>query len=205
MDAHGQPLHEGGQYEMLTPNYAIPDKITVDRILPEKLVYTVHTDMMDYQSEMTREDMANEGYTFSPSMEAPDSTDGFNAPEEHPIRPGQDAQPQTDDLSDQSTVVSHEAVELDPSLFPDRAWLADEDSDPVAADPYALASFGGEFGTSRQSRSMPEARYAGKDYSPREQREFIDEPGMARNADRLDLSGTHYEFETSVDDGFLWD
>jgi hypothetical protein len=38
----------------------------------------------------------------------------------------------------------------------------------------------------------------GADYSPREQREFVNEPGEARNLDKLDLSGTHYE------DEFLW-
>lgn len=34
---------------------------------------------------------------------------------------------------------------------------------------------------------------AGKKFSPREQREFIDEQGVARNADKLNLAGTHYE------------
>ena len=37
------------------------------------------------------------------------------------------------------------------------------------------------------------AREAGKKFSPYEQRQFIDEKGTARNADMLDLSGTHYE------------
>lgn len=36
-------------------------------------------------------------------------------------------------------------------------------------------------------------RTAGKKFTPREQREFIDEQGVARNADKLDLEGTHYE------------
>lgn len=34
---------------------------------------------------------------------------------------------------------------------------------------------------------------AGRKFSPSEQREFIDEQGVARNADKLDLGGTHYE------------
>jgi DNA-directed RNA polymerase subunit M/transcription elongation factor TFIIS len=37
-----------------------------------------------------------------------------------------------------------------------------------------------------------EARTSGKKFSPREQREFIDEDGTARNADKLELEGTHY-------------
>ncbi len=36
-------------------------------------------------------------------------------------------------------------------------------------------------------------RTAGKKFSPREQREFIEEEGTARNADKLELGGTHYE------------
>jgi hypothetical protein len=36
-------------------------------------------------------------------------------------------------------------------------------------------------------------RTAGAKYTPREQREFISERGVARNADLLDLDGTHYE------------
>lgn len=35
-------------------------------------------------------------------------------------------------------------------------------------------------------------RVAGKHFTPREQRELIDEDGIARNSDMLDLAGTHY-------------
>lgn len=36
-------------------------------------------------------------------------------------------------------------------------------------------------------------RLAGKHFTPREQRELIDEDGIARNSDMLDLAGTHYK------------
>lgn len=36
-------------------------------------------------------------------------------------------------------------------------------------------------------------RVAGKHFTPREQRELIDEGGVARNSDMLDLDGTHYK------------
>lgn len=36
-------------------------------------------------------------------------------------------------------------------------------------------------------------REAGKKFTPHEQRQFVDERGVARNADKLDLAGTHYE------------
>jgi hypothetical protein len=50
-------------------------------------------------------------------------------------------------------------------------------------------------------------RLAGKKYTPMEQREFIDEPGEARNSNKLDLENTHYTDEpslSSMDDYFLW-
>jgi hypothetical protein len=45
---------------------------------------------------------------------------------------------------------------------------------------------------------------AGKKYTPMEQREFIDEGGDARNKDKLDLKGTHYEAKQIPDDYFLF-
>jgi hypothetical protein len=36
------------------------------------------------------------------------------------------------------------------------------------------------------------AKFAAKDFTPREQREFIDESGEARNLGKLDLRDTHY-------------
>jgi hypothetical protein len=34
---------------------------------------------------------------------------------------------------------------------------------------------------------------AGRNFSPREQKDFVDEEGTARNMDRLNLEGTHYQ------------
>jgi hypothetical protein len=45
-------------------------------------------------------------------------------------------------------------------------------------------------------------REAGRRFTPREQREFIDEPGTARNTDKLDLGGTHYEVRSYIDRGY---
>ena len=36
-------------------------------------------------------------------------------------------------------------------------------------------------------------REAGKRFTPKEQRTLIDEDGVARNSDMLDLAGTHYK------------
>lgn len=54
---------------------------------------------------------------------------------------------------------------------------------------------------------MDGVRTAGAKFTPMEQREFIDEAGVARNADKLDLAGTHYESSSRVEvdpDHFLF-
>ena len=44
----------------------------------------------------------------------------------------------------------------------------------------------------------------GASFTPREQREFIEEAGVARNADKLNLAGTHYESSRSeVDEDYF--
>ena len=46
---------------------------------------------------------------------------------------------------------------------------------------------------------------AGKDYTGFEQRQLINEPGVARNLSRLDLDNTHYRWDENEDeDSFLW-
>lgn len=49
-------------------------------------------------------------------------------------------------------------------------------------------------------------RVGGARYTPLEQRDFIDEDGVARNADKLDLTNTHYEanIEYTINDHFLF-
>lgn len=48
-------------------------------------------------------------------------------------------------------------------------------------------------------------KLAGKKYTPMEQREFIDEQGVARNSDKMDLSNTHYESNAELtEDDFLF-
>ena len=83
-----------------------------------------------------------------------------------------------------------------------RAWLNESDSNDFDFD--RVAQFAAKGGASRNlsdiaARDPRNAeiaarlnKNAGAKFSPREQREFIDEEGVARNADRLNLDGTHY-------------
>ena len=231
-DESGQPLQEGAEYEMKVGGSAIPDRVTIERILPEKLTYIIHSGDVDFRDTVTRDQLDFDGTVFSAvdyDNTGEDSMDRFPG-EEMPPRPGDDGYPQQDDLSTTTTVVSavrqygdelqrgycdycgdaskgvyktvngmvcptcagepqsgqqQPVTEFEPVSLEnytgsfqgdpvdDRAWLI-EDSSPVAVDPVLMA------------------KLAGKNYSPREQREFIDESGEARNLDRLDLEGTHY-------------
>jgi hypothetical protein len=48
-------------------------------------------------------------------------------------------------------------------------------------------------------------RTAGAKFTPMEEREFVEEQGVARNADKLVLDGTHYESKKNVPDAhFMW-
>lgn len=109
-----------------------------------------------------------------------------------------------------------EDIEIDPA---NREWL-NGDSSPLEFSDRTLAM--ASSGTSRNIQDIAKRdprnaevrerlnKNAGARFSPREQREFIDEDGTARNADLLDLEGTHYEarFDSRarpdrVDDNYL--
>jgi hypothetical protein len=109
-----------------------------------------------------------------------------------------------------------EDIEIDPA---NREWL-NGDSSPLEFSDRTLAM--ASSGASRNIQDIAKRdprnaevrerlnKNAGAKFSPREQREFIDEDGTARNADLLDLEGTHYEarFDSRarpdrVDDNYL--
>jgi hypothetical protein len=184
-DESGEPLQEGADYEMKTAHSPIPTRVTIEKIFPEKLTYLIHSGDVDYRDKITRDQLDIDGTSFVPLSDGGDGDDSMGEPfpgEEMPIRPGQDALPQEDDLSSPSTVMSaFEPVSLDTytgsfegDKVDDRSWLMEGSSSEIEVDPALMA------------------KMAGKNYSPREQREFIDERGEARNLDRLDLAGTHY-------------
>lgn len=198
VDTNGESLVEGAQYEMKSPNYEIPDRVTIDRVLPDKLVYTIHSGDVDFSDTVDKDQLALDGTQFLPvDMDdtQADSEGGFPT-DEAPIRPGQDALPQQDDLSTPATVVSS-TEEFEPVGLEnytgsfkgdapnDRSWLMESSGGSVEVDPALMA------------------KLAGKDFTPREQREFIEESGTARNLDRLSLEGTHYVLD-STDDQFNW-
>lgn len=188
VDENGDPLQEGQNYELKSNEYAIPDRVTIERIDGDEMVFTIHSGDVDYRDSLTRDDMETFGYSFSTAdTDGVDSISQFEM-EEDPIRPGDDGFPQEDDLTEPATVVSR-LDNYTGSFHGDnpsgRGWLMGGGG--VDVDPDLMAKF------------------AGKDYSPREQREFIDEQGTARNLDKLDLDGTHYVMDDELGTGdSLW-
>jgi len=189
VDEDGDPLVEGQDYELLSAEYAIPDKITVEQIDGDTMIFTIHSGDVDYRDELSGDDIETFGYKFtSPESDGIDSVSDFEMEDEDPIRPGHDPIPQVDDLTEPATVVSS-LEEYTGSFRGDnpnnRDWLME--GQRVDVDPALME------------------KLAGKDYTPREQREFIDEDGTARNLDKLDLDGTHYVLDDDLGTGdTLW-
>ena len=179
-DNVGQPLVEGQTYQMRSPQYQIPDEVTVDKITPNKIEVTVHGDLgMDYKDEISPDQLDAFAFSFEPKVRTMEQEHQFSPEQNHDAPVGDIADPsQADDLTGGGQ---------------DRGWLMDEQSggDFEGVDPGVLA------------------KLAGKDFNYNEQKAFIDEPGVARNSGKLDLAGTHYEDfgfgqDHDVDVEFLW-
>lgn len=166
-DEHGQPLRAGHEYLMKSAEYAIPERITVDEVTPEKLTYTNHTGQLEFRDVLTRLDIQNEQLHFvstTHQAEHEDETHDGAQEQEHEPHTEVETAPNDAGLVPLSHLSMTAAVNGEIPYYEDRAWLLDDDTQKTA----------------------------GKDFSATEQREFINEAGTARNLDRLDLSGTHY-------------
>lgn len=79
-----------------------------------------------------------------------------------------------------------------------------DDIDSFLDDSSPHTSSAPESGETGPAWLMEGARTAGAHMSPWEQRGYIDEDGDARNADKLQLGGTHYEMDDVLNDSFLF-
>jgi hypothetical protein len=155
VDDQGAQIEEGQEYEMKTGNHAVPDRVKIERILPDKITYTVDSGDVTYRHELTKQQVDTDGTTFTsaaPADQIIDSADGFQD-QVDPPRPGDDGAPQVHDLSTPSTVHSTvsdsegEIVSLDNytgsfsgDAAEDRTWLLSGSSDGgVDVDPGLMA------------------------------------------------------------------
>jgi hypothetical protein len=101
---------------------------------------------------------------------------------------------------DSRTEISYQDVEMEGLTF--EPYEHGDDQDLPEEDAIYNDSTSGDETDLTNSAQMF-AKSAGYSYSQSEQRDFINEQGSARNADKLDLSNTHYRTE-SEDDDFLF-
>lgn len=176
-DDGGQPLQVGQTYQMHSPNYEIPDTIEITDIKPDGISVKLTGEYgQAHGAEITKEDLSLYQYTFTPG--------GAHEPEINSVDPEQssdsyagDASPgQQTDISDSS---GYRQTSAEDHGDPDLSWLRDEEDS---------------------------SRTAGAQFTMNEQRQFIDERGVARNQDKLDLAHTHYDagYRADDEDSFLF-
>jgi hypothetical protein len=169
-DDQGGPLQANQYYELYTKTYDIPDLVRVDDVKPDAIVYTLMGDGgLNTSESVSKEEADIMGYRFIPSQGPGDGEvqpEGLEANNDD--NSSYEGAPEQSDLSPHSLVSS--------STDNGREWL-----------------MGNVSGGNEGHREWLMDRTAGRQYNQWEQREFIDEDGSARNADKLDLIGTHYE------------
>lgn len=231
VDEQGQPLKVGMEYEMYSDKYDIPDMIRIEAVKPDVIEYTLTGEYgIEHRTEITHEEAQLENLHFVPAHDdgAELEDPGLEQNQDDIQRPSPGFE-QTD-LSQphmtMSAVVPGEVAAPNPPLS------APSDLPPEYYTPHQqCASCGTHFpegdtvcqgcGTyvgedlpvhaSTDDETGPEwlmegVHTAGARFTPTEQRDFIDEEGVARNADKLNLQGTHYESraDSIADDQFLF-
>lgn len=126
----------------------------------------------------------------------------FEAPAvEHPLGPTMGSIESRMGTAPPLQMNSHD-IALAENYSPEVATFFNNDNpDP---EPHAHEASTGETGPAWLMEGvMPSTHIAGAHMTPWEQRGYIDEVGDARNADKLQLSGTHYEMD-DLSDSFLF-
>jgi hypothetical protein len=189
MDAQGNPLQANAYYELYTKNYDIPDLVRIDDVKPggSEIVYTLMGDGgLNTSESVSKEEADIMGYKFVPSQEGATLRSSPRALRRTTTTtPPTKVRPETSDLSTPHALVAS-------GTGTGREWLMG----------------GGSGGGNEGHREwlMDGQHTAGRQYNQWEQRDFIDEDGSARNADKLDLAGTHYEaaYDEAPADQFLF-
>lgn len=191
---------------------------------------------LSHQTEVTKEEADIEGIEFSPAdsgdQEITEEGLGHHDDQRQGVRPGETHDQSTphvlmtkrnytgeeyangtycEDYGHSVSDTDGKCVYCDAQVKEPRepSHQIDEHVDmPPAPDDLRHASRGWLLGDESASDTFPTewTKTAGKKYTPTQQREFIDEQGEARNRDKLNLAGTHYEEDDGLDllDDFLF-
>lgn len=200
-DESGAPLKVGQTYEMYSNNYDIPDRIKIDAVKPDVINFTLVGEYgLSHQTELTHEEASVESTSFVP-------TDAAVEPAAEEAGEGAQPVPGPGDQTDLSTPHEMMTANFDPDALPSYdpkvAAFFDDDPMPQQHQAQAIESDGTGPAWLMDGVTPTGSRVAGANMTPWEQRDYIDEMGDARNSDKLQLDGTHYETDT-LSDSFLW-
>lgn len=242
-DSEGNGLQTGQEYEMHSPQYAIPDIVRIEQIKPDAIEYTITGEYgLEHRTELSKQEATIEKIEFIPSNEpTPEEPESPPMDDFERVAPGE-----TGDLSTPHVKLQHRQSTMtcprcqEPVVQPAGTtpngdkytcgkcgnWWVSSPTGMTSTDPASIGitadskyRFWDEQGSPKiecgecahlqnpgtyvcercgtpisDERLMAHPqKTAGKDYTMMEQREFIDEQGEARNRDKLNLSGTHYE------------
>lgn len=252
-DTSGQPLEVGGEYEMHSSQWAIPDVVRIETVKPDGLTISevgqydpANADPTQPQvspiHDLSKEEAEVQGLTFVPTSGGEDESAVGSGGNNIQDGPGQTQNTQPVHTPDFNPGIRSHVENLCPACNyshfasmmtspvstqnecyrcgniwnnydvqdditdneDSRVWL-NESEDLFVPDARAMAM--ASSGKSRNVRDIAErdsklqrtkqilnanSKTAGKKFTLKEQRDFIDEEGIARNSDRLDLDGTHY-------------
>jgi RimJ/RimL family protein N-acetyltransferase len=203
LDQDGAPLQVGAEYEMYSNQYDIPDIVRIEAVRPNSIDYTLTGAYnLEHRTTLTLQEAQIDGVTFSRSQD-----DTPDAPHDETATDGQvDQTSLYQSKQGQAPAMNY----IEPPDIPQSLQVNDyrRMRNQGEAQKDTLASkceYCGQRGhDSSQCPAQGQLQVtAGKKYSPSEQKEFIHEEGLARNADKLDLTNTHYE-STTVADSFLF-
>lgn len=171
-DVNGQPLQVGQTYEVYSDKYDIPDIVTINNVKPDAIEWTLQG-----SHELTgRQSISHQEALLDGMTFQPsgsaDAPDGNNVTG---IEQNDDTVNQTQPGYEQSDLSS-------PHMMVGSSAENTEHNDPAL--------------------DWLSPHTAGARFSPMEQKDFIEEAGVARNSDKLDLQGTHYE--SATEDSFLF-
>jgi predicted nucleic acid-binding Zn-ribbon protein/DNA-directed RNA polymerase subunit M/transcription elongation factor TFIIS len=200
----GHPLEEQQQYELHTPGIAIPDIVKIVQKKPDSIVLEfTGAHNMGFTKEVSRDEFNVEGYNFTPLRGL--DQEQAQAPDQDEFQPAQEEFGNAGagtDSSPHQVMTSWNLIEDKPKPRTVSQMVASR----IASDPESEAN-PEPTGEEHPERAWLLGKTAGARYSPSEQRDLIDEDGVARNSDKLDLSNTHYERQMAVaglDDIFGW-
>ena len=198
-DVNGNPMTAGSWYVMHSPKYKVPDVFQVLNLEDDRLEGMIEGDE-DYHFPLhiSSDEIESNGYSFEPYTEQEEQL------REH-----------TADVSPDPNMRAQEILDRVRELM---AQGATQDEVKAVMDQYYAILDGQQEQAEQMQQQAPAPnqmpgqmlthREARKSFTPTQQRDLINENmgGRARNIDKLNLEGTHYESQVKEEDDpfFLW-